>query len=47
MIAEGLYKRKGVSVPEFIGQQPECVKYLLKGLAERNIIYKETIEEIK
>ena len=35
MIAEGLYNRKGVSVPEFVGQQPECVKYLLKGLAER------------
>ena len=47
MIAEGLYNRKGVSVPEFIGKQPECVKYLFKGLAERNINYKETIEEIK
>ncbi len=46
MIAEGLYNRKGVSVPEFVGQQPECVKYLLKGLAERGIIYKEKIEEI-
>lgn len=47
MIAEGLYSRKGVSVPEFVGRQPECVKYLLKGLAERGVIYKETIEEIK
>jgi len=46
MIAEGLYNRKGVSVPEFVGQQPECVKYLLKGLAERGIVYKEKIEEI-
>ncbi|MFA4853494.1 MAG: saccharopine dehydrogenase C-terminal domain-containing protein [Bacteroidales bacterium] len=46
MIAEGLYSRKGLSVPEFVGMQPECVKYLLKGLAERGVIYKETIEEI-
>lgn len=46
MIADGLYNRKGVSVPEFVGQQPECVKYMLKGLAERGVIYKETIEEI-
>ena len=46
MLADGIYNRKGVSVPEFVGQQPECVKYLLKGLAERNVIYKETIEEI-
>ncbi|MGD0711271.1 MAG: saccharopine dehydrogenase C-terminal domain-containing protein [Bacteroidales bacterium] len=46
MIAEGIYNRKGVSVPEFVGQQPECVKYLLKGLAERGIVYKEKIVEI-
>jgi saccharopine dehydrogenase-like NADP-dependent oxidoreductase len=46
MIAEGLYNRKGVSVPEFVGQQPDCVKYLLKGLAERGIVYKEKIEGI-
>ena len=44
MIADGLYTRKGVSVPEFIGQDPSCVKYMLKGLKERGVIYKETIE---
>jgi saccharopine dehydrogenase-like NADP-dependent oxidoreductase len=43
MIADGLYTRKGVSVPEFVGRQPECVEYLLKGLKERGIVYKETI----
>ncbi|MEJ2635387.1 MAG: saccharopine dehydrogenase C-terminal domain-containing protein [Calditrichia bacterium] len=46
MIAEGLYKKKGVSAPEFIGQQPECVDFILKGLKERDIIYRETVEEI-
>jgi lysine 6-dehydrogenase len=46
MIAEGLYKETGISVPEFVGRKPECVKYLLKGLAERGVVYKETIEEI-
>ncbi len=46
MIAGGLYHRKGVSAPEFIGKQPECVKFLLKGLEERGIVYKESIEEI-
>jgi saccharopine dehydrogenase-like NADP-dependent oxidoreductase len=46
MIADGLYTRKGVSVPEFIGQDPACVKYMLEGLKERGIIYKETIEEL-
>lgn len=46
MIAEGLYKETGISVPEFIGRKLECVSYMLKGLAERNVMYKETIEEI-
>jgi saccharopine dehydrogenase-like NADP-dependent oxidoreductase len=46
MIAAGLYTRKGVSVPEYIGQYPSCVKYMLDGLKERGVIYKETIEEI-
>ena len=43
MVAAGLYSRKGISVPEFIGKQPECVAYLLKGLNDRGIIYRETI----
>ncbi len=45
MVADGRYTRKGVSVPEFIGQDPACVKYMLEGLKERGVIYKETIEE--
>jgi len=46
MIADGLYTRKGVSVPEFIGQDPACVKYMIEGLKERDVIYKETINEL-
>lgn len=42
MIADGLYTRKGMSVPEFIGQQPECVEYMLKGLKERGVVYTAT-----
>jgi len=41
MVADGLYNRKGVTVPEFIGQDPACVKYMLDGLKERGIIYEE------
>lgn len=47
MIAQGLYKRKGVSAPEFIGQQPECVHYVLSGLKDRGVVYKETVEIIE
>jgi len=47
MIAEGVYTRKGVSVPEFIGREPGCVKYLLEGLRKRGVIYQESVTEIK
>jgi saccharopine dehydrogenase-like NADP-dependent oxidoreductase len=46
MVAGGLYDRKGVSAPEFIGRQPECVKFMLDGLKDRGVIYRETIEKI-
>ena len=42
MIAEGLYTHKGISVPEFIGRKPECVKYLLDGLRQRGVNYVES-----
>ncbi len=45
MIAEGLYNRKGVSAPEFIGKYPVCVKFILKGLEERGVVYKEKIKD--
>ena len=46
MIAEGLFTKKGVSPPEIIGLQPECVEYILDGLKERGIIYSEKIEKL-
>lgn len=45
MLTAGLYDHKGVSAPEFIGKNEECVKFILKGLAQRGVVYKETIEE--
>ncbi len=44
MISEGLYNRKGVSAPEFIGKCPECVKFILNGLEKRGVVYKEKIK---
>lgn len=41
MIAAGLYNRTGLSVPEYIGQDARAVDFLLKGLEERGVIYKE------
>ncbi len=44
MIAEGLFTRKGISPPEYIGRQPDCVEFILNGLKERGVIYREKIE---
>lgn len=46
MLAKGLFDRKGVYPPEFIGQNQKCVDFMLSGLKERGVIYNQTIEEI-
>ena len=46
MIADGLYRRTGVSAPEYIGKQPECVDFILNGLKERGVVYKETVTDL-
>jgi saccharopine dehydrogenase-like NADP-dependent oxidoreductase len=47
MVAQGLYTQKGISAPEFIGRQPECVDFMLQGLKERGVIYRETAEKME
>ena len=42
MWAEGLYQRVGISPPEYIGERPECVEFMLKDLAARGVVYRET-----
>lgn len=46
LISRGLYSEKGIIAPEFIGKDKKCVDFMLAGLAERGIHYKETIDEI-
>jgi saccharopine dehydrogenase-like NADP-dependent oxidoreductase len=46
MMAQGIYTRKGISAPEFIGQDKKCVDFILKGLADRGVIYRETVEKL-
>lgn len=46
MLSLGMYKRVGVSAPEFIGQDKNCVNFIMKGLSNRGVVYKETITEI-
>jgi lysine 6-dehydrogenase len=46
LLSRGLYTQKGIIAPEFIGKDKKCVDFILAGLAERGIHYKETIDEI-
>ena len=46
LLANGMYSRKGLSAPEHVGRHPECVEFLLNGLGDRGVVYKETIEEM-
>lgn len=46
LLAKGIFDRKGICPPEYIGQKPECVDFVLKGLKERGVIYHQVIENI-
>ncbi len=40
LLANGLYKEKGISPPEYIGKRKENVDFILRGLGERGVVYK-------
>lgn len=44
LLANGLYNRKGVSAPEYLGKDAGIVKFLLDGLKDRGVVYTEKIE---
>lgn len=39
MLAKGLFTKKGLIPPEFIGKDEKCVNFIIDGLKERGIIY--------
>ncbi|HXO20836.1 MAG TPA: saccharopine dehydrogenase C-terminal domain-containing protein [Thermoanaerobaculia bacterium] len=43
LVAAGLYTRKGISPPEFVGQEPEAYAFVLRELAERGVVFRETV----
>ncbi|MFO7867422.1 MAG: saccharopine dehydrogenase C-terminal domain-containing protein [Candidatus Aminicenantes bacterium] len=44
LLARGLFTDKGITPPEFIGRNPECTAFMLKGLKQRGVVYKERVE---
>jgi len=46
LVASGLYGRKGVSAPEFLGADAAIVGFLLGGLKERGVVYQASMETL-
>jgi lysine 6-dehydrogenase len=46
MLANKLFTEKGVFAPEMLGKDEKIVDFILKGLAERNIIYNLTEQQM-
>lgn len=44
LLSKGMYKRKGISPPEFIGREPGNHDFIVKGLEERGISFKIKVE---
>jgi saccharopine dehydrogenase-like NADP-dependent oxidoreductase len=46
LLAKGMFDQKGICPPEYIGQKPECVDFVLNGLKDRGVIYHQVIETL-
>ncbi|HEX9251391.1 MAG TPA: saccharopine dehydrogenase family protein [Ignavibacteriaceae bacterium] len=46
LLAKGLFDRKGICPPEYIGQKSECVDFILNELKDRGVIYNLVIEKL-
>lgn len=44
LLLEGHYRKTGITVPELLGKNENNVLFMLSGLKDRNVIYKERIE---
>lgn len=43
LVLDGLFSKKGISPPEFIGEDEKCFEFVMNYLAQRNVIYKKEI----
>ena len=47
LLSKGLYRRKGVSPPEYIGSEERCVRFVLGELEKRGIRYELQIDPMR
>ena len=46
LLSAGLWEQPGIAPPELIGREPACGEFILAGLRERGIVYRETVVPI-
>jgi lysine 6-dehydrogenase len=46
LVAAGLYDRKGISPPEFVGRDERAYDFILRELAARGVVFQETVTAI-
>lgn len=46
LLAKGMFDRKGICPPEYIGKKSECVDFVLSELKEKGVIYNRVIETL-
>lgn len=47
LISAGGFNQKGVIPPEHIGSESDCMDFILEGLAERGVVYRESVINLK
>ena len=43
VVAEGLYTRKGISPPEYLGREPGCYEAVMRHLGARGVRFSEQV----
>lgn len=46
LLAEGLHKETGITVPEYLGKDKKIVRFMLRGLKKRGVVYRTKVEEL-
>jgi hypothetical protein len=42
-----VYRRPGISPPEFLGREPGCYEFVMAELARRGVVFRETTEALE
>ena len=47
LLLEDRYRTQGITVPEYLGKEEAIVKYMLDGLADRGVVYRQKREPVE